>query len=290
MNVLITGGNGFLGSALAEKFVKLDYNVSLMVRQKSNLSRLQNQIDKYNIFIYTNETDLKKILISSNPDIIIHTACNYGRKNESLQEIFDANYRIGLLILNEIILLEKNIVFLNIGTILPSDNSLYSFSKNQFSDLGKFTSNIFKKINFKNILLQHMYGPGDDESKFTSYVINACLRNVQEVDLTNGEQLRDFIYIKDVSDAIAMICKNISFINVVDIEIGSGALISIKEFVSKLHEMTNSTSILNFGAIKYSSKQIDIPPSNLHILNSLNWKPKYSLEMGLEETIKMETK
>ena len=135
-----------------------------------------------------------------------------------------------------------------------------------------------------------MYGPGDDESKFTSYVINACLRNVQEVDLTNGEQLRDFIYIKDVSDAIAIICKKISIINFVDIEIGSGTLISIKEFVSKLHEMTNSTSILNFGAIEYSSKQIDIPPSNLNILNSLNWKPKYSLEMGLAETIKIETK
>lgn len=291
MNVLITGGNGFLGSALAEKFNMLNYSIHLIVRPQSNLSRLQNHINNYKLYeLADNNNNLNEIIIKSNPDIILHTVCNYGRKNENLMTIFDTNYRFGLLMFNEIINLNKKILFLNIGTILPATNSLYSFSKSQFSDLGKFISINYKNVVFKNFLLQHMYGPGDDESKFTSYVIKACLRNDQEIKLTNGEQLRDFIYIKDVTEAIAIVCKNISAINSVDIELGSGNLISVKSFVLKFHKLCNSSTILNFGAVPISKTQIEIPASNLNILNSLNWRPQYDLEMGLLETIKMEKK
>lgn len=290
MNVLITGGNGFLGSALAEKFYNQNFKVSLIVRPKSNLSRIQKHINNYFLYELLSENNLEEIIKKSNPDIIIHTACNYGRKNEYIIDIFDTNYRLGLLIFNEIIKLEKKIIFLNVGTILPAETNLYSFSKNQFSDLGKYITTNFENIIFKNILLQHMYGPGDDESKFTTYVINSCLNNVQEVNLTSGEQLRDFIYIKDVTDAISIICKKVTEIKSLDIEVGSGVLISIKEFVLKLYELTKSTSNLNFGAISVGNKQIDIPASNLSILNSFKWKPKYNLEDGLSETINMEVK
>jgi nucleoside-diphosphate-sugar epimerase len=290
LNVLITGGNGFLGSALAEKFYNQNFKVSLIVRPKSNLSRIQKHINNYFLYELLSENNLEEIIKKSNPDIIIHTACNYGRKNEYIIDIFDTNYRLGLLIFNEIIKLEKKIIFLNVGTILPAETNLYSFSKNQFSDLGKYITTNFENIIFKNILLQHMYGPGDDESKFTTYVINSCLNNVQEVNLTSGEQLRDFIYIKDVTDAISIICKKVTEIKSIDIEVGSGVLISIKEFVLKLYELTKSTSNLNFGAISVGNKQIDIPASNLSILNSFKWKPKYNLEDGLSETINMEVK
>jgi len=289
LNILITGGNGFLGSALAEKFYNLDYKVSLLVRAESDLRRIQDQIKNYFIYKISKESDLQNILSESKPDIIIHTACNYGRKNESLMSIFDTNYRLGFLILNEIHLLNKEIIFLNIGTILPKQNNLYSFSKFQFSELGKFISSNFKKIQFKNILLQHMYGPGDDESKFTSYVINSCINNKEEVNLTTCNQLRDFIYIKDVVEAIALICNKISECDSIDIEIGSGILIPLKEFVLKSHELCNSTANLNFGAIQINDNQIEIPAAKLDLLNKLNWKPLYSIEKGLLETIKMQT-
>ena len=135
-----------------------------------------------------------------------------------------------------------------------------------------------------------MYGPNDDESKFTSYVINACLRNNEDVNLTRGNQLRDFIYIKDVIDAIVIICNNISAIDSIDIEIGSGLLVSIKDFVLKLHKLSNSNVKLNFGAIQDNINQFEIPAANIKILNNLSWKPSYNLEDGLVETIKLEIK
>jgi nucleoside-diphosphate-sugar epimerase len=289
LNILITGGNGFLGSALAEKFYNLDFKINLLVRPESYLRRIQKNIDNYKIFKYSKELDIKNILIESNPDIIIHTACNYGRKNENILSIFDTNYRLGLILLNEIIIQQKKIIFLNIGTVLPLTTSLYAFSKNQFSELGKFITKSYSNIVFKNILLQHMYGPGDDENKFTSYVINSCLKNEQELLLTSGEQLRDFVYIKDVVEAIIIIIKKIYNCVNVDIEIGSGSLISIKEFVLKVHTLSNSNSKLNFGAIK-NDKQLELPAAKLDLLYDLNWEPTYNIEEGLKETIKIEKK
>ena len=110
------------------------------------------------------------------------------------------------------------------------------------------------------------------------------------MNLTHGNQLRDFIYIKDVIEAIVIICNNISEITPIDIEIGSGILVSIKDFVLKLYKLANSNVKLNFGVIQDNINQFDIPAANIKILNNLNWKPNYNLDDGLVETIKMEIK
>lgn len=286
MNILITGGNGFLGSSLAENFLNRDYNVSLLVRSNSNLSRLQTNIDNYKIYKFWNSDNLSNILIDVNPDVIIHTACNYGRNNEFFETVFEANYRFGLSLINGVESLNKEVFFINIGTILPPQINFYSFSKNQFSELGKFISLNNQKIRFINVLLQHMYGPGDDEKKFTSYIINSCLRNESHVNLTRGEQQRDFIYIKDVTEALAVICDNLQILDNGNIEIGSGSLISIKELVLKIHKISNSKTELNFGAINSGISDIELPAADLSILKGLNWKPVYSIDDGIIETIK----
>ncbi len=286
MNVLITGANGFLGSALAEILFHRDYNVSLLVRSNSNISRLQTNIDNYKIYKFSNSDNLNNIIINVNPDVIIHTACNYGRNNEFFETVFEANYRFGLKLINGIESLTKEVVFLNIGTILPPQNNFYSFTKNQFSELGKFISLNNQKFKFINVLLQHMYGPGDDEKKFTSYIINSCIRNESYINLTSGEQKRDFIYIKDVTEALAVICDNLAILENGDIEIGSGSLITIKELVFKIHEISNSKTELNFGALNSGINDIELPAADLSILRGLNWKPVYSIEDGIIETIK----
>ena len=166
MNILITGGNGFLGSALAEKFYNLDYKVSLLVRAESDLRRIQDQIKNYFIYKISKESDLQNILSESKPDIIIHTACNYGRKNESLMSIFDTNYRLGFLILNEIHLLNKEIKFglylhenlsislaLSIMFIELMQNNRKGYIDSSINGMGRIPGNLCTELimNFLNI-------------------------------------------------------------------------------------------------------------------------------------------
>ena len=106
--------------------------------------------------------------------------------------------------------------------------------------------------------LEHFYGPKDVDSKFTTHVMNSCLRNVPELKLTSGEQKRDFIYIDDVVSAYLIILDNIKgfsdFFN--EFDVGSGAAVSIRDFVEKVHQITDSQTHLAFGSIPYRTGEV----------------------------------
>ncbi len=292
MNVLITGGNGFLGSALAYDFLNNAHKVYLLIRKNSDTSSIKEKIEKFKIYRYQDDLDIVNFVVAARPDVVIHTACCYGRKGESSLEIYDTNFRYGQTILNALINLNKDVVFLNSATSLPPKLNLYSLSKFQFSEYAKIVSQTsLGKVKFIDIILQHMYGPNDDKSKFISHVINACKLNESSLALTKGEQLRDFVYIDDVVDAYAFIVKNLNnLINIDEVEVGSGCVISIKELVMKIHEITKSITILNFGTLSYRKDEIMYSKANLGNLNSIGWKPKYDIISGIEKTIKLEKK
>lgn len=278
MKIIITGGNGFLGSFLANALSDFGYKLCLPIRQKANTSRLNNA--RSYISVYNNTEELLQVIRDFNPELIIHTICNYGRNNQELSSIFYANYMIGINIINELIELKTPVKFLNVGTVLDPEKNHYSFSKNQFKNFGKYINSKSALIDFKNIELQHIYGPGDDENKFITYLLNSCKNNTQSINLTLGNQERDFIYIKDVISGIHCIIENFDMIQETDIPVGSGILTPIKDVAKCIKFITNSNSILNFGAIKTENVEI-VPAANLNILNRLNWSNKFTLAEGL---------
>ena len=75
MKVLLTGGNGYIGSNLLRKLINLNYQVDLIVRPKSNLSTISDIIDNCNVFIFKGESfEMVKIFEKSKPEIVIHLA------------------------------------------------------------------------------------------------------------------------------------------------------------------------------------------------------------------------
>ena len=58
-----------------------------------------------------------------------------------------------------------------------------------------------------NMQLEHFYGPGAGDANFISAMINRLIHNDPRIDLTLGEQKRDFIYIDDVVDAYLEVLK-----------------------------------------------------------------------------------
>jgi CDP-paratose synthetase len=289
LNILITGASGFLGSALARRLGASDHQVSLLARKSTNLYRL-GDVAIFNVGRFEADLEIKQFIAEVRPDIVIHAACCYGRKDESMMQIFDSNIRFGAVILESIKGLNKKISFLNTGTVLSKEVSLYAHTKIQFEELGAsiaITSN--QKIQFINIKLQHIYGPGDDGSKFTSYVINSCKNNVPTLPLTLGEQKRDFVFIDDAVDAFVKIIENLPKLDVVQkIELGSGSPVSLREFVEIVHELTNSKTELLYGAIKYRANEEMCLVANIEYLKNLGWKPIFGLKEGIKKTIEMD--
>jgi CDP-paratose synthetase len=289
LNILITGASGFLGSALARRLRQIDYQVSLLVRKNTDLFRLQD-ISPFNIGRCDSDLEIKEFIVSCRPDVVIHTACCYGRIGESPLQIIDSNIRFGVAILNAIKDLEKNVSFINAGTVLTRNVSFYSLTKIQFEELGSYIASVSNQsIQFINIKLQHMYGPGDDASKFTSHVIDSCISNVSTLPLTLGEQRRDFIYIDDVVDAYIKILENLSKLNKQEqIELGSGVALQLRDFVETVHRLTNSKTELLFGKIPYRENDEMCLVANIDALKKLGWIPRIDIKTGIKNIIEME--
>jgi len=180
-------------------------------------------------------------------------------------------------------------MFLNTDTILDKYLNLYALSKNQLLQWGKFFS-MHERIRFGNIRLEHFYGPDDDPTKFSTYVINGCLQNVSELKLTKGEQKRDFIYIDDVVLAYMVLLEKMDSFNnsFLEFDVGSGSSVSIREFVETVHCLTASKTRLLFGALPYREGEVMHSEADISRLAALGWQCRYDIETGLRQVIEQE--
>lgn len=288
MNILISGATGYLGSNLINSMFGDGHNFILLKRQNSLLARINECILPQLTMINIDSPNWQALLDQEQVDIIIHTATSYGRNNETLDNLIHTNIVFPIDLLNFSL---KNHVkaFINTDTSLSPSVSAYSLTKNHFIDYAKLL-NAKKKLSFVNVKMEHMYGPHDDLSKFTSFVINKCVRHESEIPLTRGEQLRDFIYIDDVVDAYKTIVNHVPFIDkgFVEFELGSGNAITIKQFVSMVHEFSQSKSKLLFGALPYRENEAMLSKADLTGLSKLGWNCKTSLEQGIRSIIEKE--
>ena len=284
--ILLTGVTGFLGSALARHWVRGGYEVSALVRSTSRRARIEDLVGHIQLYSYGSDEDILCAIADAAPDYIVHTACSYGRAGESLVSIFDANVRFGLLLLEGAKMLSKNVAFINTGTILDPAVSSYAMSKQNFSAIGVLQAGQGSGVKFINVALQHMYGPGDDKSKFTTHVIGSCLANVERLDLTSGVQKRDFVFIDDVVSAYDAILSSMpSLAGTETIEVGSGEAVPVRDFVELVHSMTSSLTELEFGVVPYRASEAMLFQADIKRICSLGWLPATSLAAGIQKTI-----
>jgi nucleoside-diphosphate-sugar epimerase len=288
--VLITGVTGFLGSNLAKIMIDRGYDVVAIKRKSSSLKRIEALLSR--IHLYDLETsDFSHIFQSHEKiEVVIHTATCYGRNNETTLDIFNANTSFPLRLLDAASRAKVS-KFINTDTILDKYLNLYSLSKNHLLEWGKFYS-MHKMIEFINMRLEHFYGPGDDSSKFTSYVIENCISNTPSLKLTLGKQCRDFIYIDDVVSAYLTVItkKNLTEKWFTEYEVGSGDSITIRKFVETVHKISDSKTHLEFGAIPYRKGEVMNSQADVSALKALGWRCDVNLENGLKQTIKIANK
>ncbi len=288
ITILLTGGTGFLGSHMLAELLANSMEVILLKRTTSNLSRIKGSLDKITSYDL-DVIDVKKVFDEHTIDTILHCATDYGRKNADPMQIIEAN----LILPVKLIELGKShgvIYFINTDTLLEKRVSHYSLSKKQFNDWLKGYSNEMCCI---NVALEHFYGPGDDQTKFVSRIIRQLLENQEKIDLTPGEQRRDFVYIDDVVSGFMTIINNREHFSngYFEFEIGSGHTISIKNLMTTVKKiMKNTKTALNFGALPYRENEVMNSSVNLTSISKLGWVCRNSLEQGLKKTIEFEAK
>jgi len=282
--VLLTGATGFLGSYLVKKLLQDGHQVIILKRSFSNIYRLKNvfsQIASYDLDKCDLETPFRDF---AQIDVVIHTATLYGRNNEAFADLVEANTFFPLRLLNAAIKFNVE-TYLNTDTPLHKQLNFYALSKAQFREWGERLARL-GKIRLVNIKLEQMFGQGDNDSKFPAFVIRKCLSSPQ-LDLTLGEQKRDFIHIDDVISAYGLLLQKAPLLSRTyqEYELGSGKAVSIRNFVELVKQLTGSSIELNFGAVPYREHEVMYSEANLVALEALGWVAKIQLEEGLRQTI-----
>lgn len=286
--ILLTGATGFLGSHLLESFISEGFDVAIIKRNTSDDWRITNLSKEYKSF-NTDEIPLATVFKNFKPDIIVHTACSYGRNSESLIDILNANLVFGIELLEQAIL-NNSSTFINTDTLLPRNLNEYSLSKAQFTDWLQIHSEKIQVVNFK---IEHMYGVKDDTKKFLPWLINEMINGKGDINLTSGIQKRAFIYVSDVVNAYNLVIeKNATLQSWNEFELGTDIFIQVKELVLKLalliEEKFDKIILprLNFGSLPYRKDEIMIPTLDNSRLIKLGWKPKVTLDEGLNKILK----
>ncbi|EDD4359163.1 CDP-paratose synthase [Salmonella enterica] len=279
MKILIMGAFGFLGSRLTSYF-ESRHTVIGLARKRNNEATINN-------IIYTTENNWIEKIVEFEPNIIINTIACYGRHNEPATALIESNILMPIRVLESISSLDA--VFINCGTSLPPNTSLYAYTKQKANELA---AAIIDKVcgKYIELKLEHFYGAFDGDDKFTSMVIRRCLSN-QPVKLTSGLQQRDFLYIKDLLTALDCIINNVNnFPKFHSIEVGSGKAISIREYVETVKNITKSNSIIEFGVVKERANELMYSCADIAELEKIGWKREFSLVDALTEIIEEEGK
>lgn len=302
-NILITGGNGFLGSVLFKKMVKAGYP-----KIATPSSRLVNLLDEKQTDGY----------ISNDVEAIIHLAAvvgGIGANRNNPGKFFDENMRMGMNVLNSAVRHKVDkVLFVSTVCAYPHTppnipfreediwegypeptNAPYGVAKKALMVMGES----YKKqygLNFVTATPTNLFGIGDSFDLENSHVIPVLIRKFQNA-LDNNEDTvilwgdgspsREFLYVEDCADAIIKIfeSKEIENLEHPFVNIGTGVETNIKDLANTIAKIIGYTGNIIWDTEKPNGQPrrcLDVSK----LKNITGWESKVTLEKGLIETIK----
>lgn len=214
-------------------------------------------------------------------DWVLNIACNYGRSDVLYDSVIESNIEFPLKILNRVV--ESGTKkFLTIGTGLPDDLNMYSFTKKIFSDFGSFYVDKHE-IDFYNMRLEMFYGSDEPRDRFIPSLVHGMLKG-EEINTTLGTQHRDIIAIADVVSAIEMVMDS-DLKGYYEIPVGTGDSPTIAEIVDFIWEHTGRKSKVNKGSVSMRKNEPDCVADVTILKNIGAWTP-VRWKMGLSQMIK----
>ena len=293
--ILIVGGTGFIGYHLAKKSLKKSWHVTSISLNSPKKIRYLPKV-KYIRCDITNKKLLKK-RIGKHFDYVVNLGGYVDHSDK--KKTFKSHYE-GCKNLAEIFIKKTPLSFVQIGSSLeygtsnsPQKENIKCNLKSIKSIYGKakllssrYMINLFKKKNFPSTVFRPylVYGPRQDVNRFLPIIIKGCIKN-KKFPCSKGNQLRDFVYVDDVIDAILKSLTNKNAKGQI-INIASGKPRKIRNIIEHVKKISKG-GYPQYGMFKL--RKFEIPklyPNVEKAKNKINWRPKISFKKGLKSTIK----
>ena len=302
MNIVITGGSGFVGSYLCEKLINDGHKIividNLLTGSTENINDL---LDNEN-FSFIEQDVQDHIEIKDKVDYVLHFASAASPKAYTehpvntlkagsvgtintlgLAKKHSAEYLLASTseVYGDPLISPQNEEYW--GNVNPNgERSMYDEAK-RFAEAAVATYSRSYGLKTKIVRIFNTYGPRmqlNDGRVVTNFIVQA-LRNENITIYGDGTQTRSFSYVEDTVAGIISLMNSTEY----DVfNIGNPNEMTVGKLAEKIIELTDSTS-----EIKYLELPSDDPkqrkPDITKAKTKLNWEPKVNLDEGLTKTI-----
>lgn len=297
MNVLVLGGNGFIGSHLVDKLLLEGHSVRVFDKNEEHYRKALPGVH-YHLSEFGNRGLLSEAL--EGIDVVFHLISTTLPKTSNDDPVFDIQSNV----IESLFLFEqcvekkiKKIIFISSGgTVYGIPQSVPVLEENQTNPIcsygiSKLTIEkylkLFKQLHNLDFVIIRPSNPfGSRQNPFgiqgvIPVFLGKILRNETIQIWGSGEVVRDFIYVEDLVDALyrAINYNKTSHI----FNIGSGRGHSLNNLLTIMRNVTGR----DFSVTYTSSRTYDVPEIYLDISKAtkeLNWEPRTSLEQGIKYT------
>lgn len=303
--ILITGGAGFIGSHLAEDFVKNGYPVKIIDDfSAGNVNNILGLFNYKNFKMIRGSITEEELIAkaTTNVDVIFHLAAqiHVDRSIIEPRHTFEVNTLGTLNILDAALENDiKLVVYASTSEAygsakrVPMDEdhplnpaSPYAASKAAADRLCFSYYNTYK-LPVVIVRCFNTYGPRQKDSGYAAVIPNFISRALQgspPVIYGDGTQTRDYMYVKDAVNAYKLILESYENILGKAINFGTGKEISINELAQTILRLCGMKAepihaAPRAGEVKRLCADISLAREQL------GFKPKYSIDQGLKEFV-----
>ncbi len=258
MTITLTGATGFVGGQILRNLLERGCSVRLLVRDSSRLpvipARGALEVMHTPDLFAEGTARLEELLEGS--EILVHAAW-HAEPGEYLTSPVNLACLTGTLNLAYAFAAVGGKRFVGVGTCAEYDssaglmttdtplapNTLYAACKASAFQVLRFFLGT-KDISFAWCRIFYLYGEGEDERRLVPY-IRRQLGAGQEVQLTRGEQVRDFLDVKDAARMIADVAlgRQQGAVNIC-----SGEAVTVRQFAERIADEYGRRELLRFGA------------------------------------------
>jgi UDP-glucose 4-epimerase len=299
--VLVTGGAGFIGSALVPELIQSGYDVYVVDNLSFGKQELLDISDDH--FILADITDrslVAQVLAEVNPHWIIHLAaihfipyCNqhpFESANINIQgtmNILDAAQKCPGL---------ERVLFASTAAVYPISNEPTSeiFTANPLDIYGlsklvgeRLLSEFHLKTNIPSLVCRffNAFGPRETNPHLIPEIHRQIVGGARKIQLGNLDPKRDFIHTSDMSLALRLLLEK--FDGGIDtFNIGSGLEYSVREVVQAFEKAIGETIEIQVDPARVRKVERQHLCADITKLSTfLDWQPKTNLDRGIQQLI-----
>ena len=281
MNILVTGGSGFIGSHVVDKLIEARHKVRILDINKPS----HRQDIEYCKGDITSEKDIKKSLAGM--EVVCHIAGFSDINLVKDNPLLTIKYNImGTALLLEACRKQKIKRFILASTVYAYDERghLYTTSKVAAEMLCKNYQTLYS-LPYTILRYGTAYGPRNRGDDVIALFVKKALHGENLIVSGSGEQKRNFTYVEDLASgtvaALAPVAENKTYTLI------NNQTTSIKELAEIIKKVVNNKIAVEYDTSRQDDYRGEVPDTaDIELKNQeIGWKAAVNIEDGIKKYV-----